>query len=74
MPSSKNIKQLEELSEKLGRAKAVYLTEYLGLNVDEITELRKEFFSNQVEYKVTKNTLLKLAVKERIILMKMKQI
>ena len=64
MPSSKNIKQLEQLSEKLSRAKAVYITEYLGLNVDEITELRKEFFSNQVEYKVTKNTLLKLAAEQ----------
>ena len=64
MPSSKNVKQLEELTDKLSRAKAVYITEYLGLNVDEITELRKEFFSNQVEYKVTKNTLLKLAAKK----------
>ena len=64
MPSTKNIKQLEKLSEKLSRAKAVYITEYLGLNVDEITELRKEFFSNQVEYKVTKNTLLKLAAEQ----------
>ena len=41
MPSSKNVKQLEELTDKLSRAKAVYITEYLGLNVDEITELRK---------------------------------
>ena len=64
MPSSKNVKQLEELTDKLSRAKAVYITEYLGLNVDEITELRKEFFSNQVEYKVTKNTLLKLAAEK----------
>ena len=64
MPSSKNVKQLKELTDKLSRAKAVYITEYLGLNVDEITELRKEFFSNQVEYKVTKNTLLKLAAEK----------
>lgn len=64
MPSSKNIKQLEELADKLGRAKAIYFTEYLGLDVDQITELRKEFFSNQVEYKVTKNTLLKLAAEK----------
>ena len=61
MPSLKNVKQLEELSDKLSKAKAVYVTEYLGLNVEEITELRREFHSNQVEFKVTKNTLLKLA-------------
>ena len=56
MPSTKNINQVEELTDKLSRAKAVYITEYLGLNVDDITKLRKEFHSNDVEFKVTKNT------------------
>jgi len=64
MPSSKNIKQLEELADKLSKAKAIYVTEYLGLNVEEVTELRREFHSNQVEYKVTKNTILKLAAEK----------
>jgi large subunit ribosomal protein L10 len=64
MPSSKNIKQLEELADKLSKAKAIYITEYLGLNVEEVTELRREFHSNQVEYKVTKNTILKLAAEK----------
>ena len=64
MPSTKNINQVEELTDKLSRAKAVYITEYLGLNVDDITRLRKEFHSNDVEFKVTKNTLLKLAAEK----------
>ena len=64
MPSTKNINQVEELTDKLSRAKAVYITEYLGLNVDDITKLRKEFHSNDVEFKVTKNTLLKLAAEK----------
>lgn len=63
MPNTKNIEQVEELTDKLGRANAIYLTEYLGLNVEDITELRHEFHSNEVEYKVTKNTLIKLAAK-----------
>ena len=50
MPSAKNINQVEELTEKLGRAKAVYITEYLGLNVEDITELRRGFYANNVEY------------------------
>ena len=54
MPSTKNINQVEELTDKLSRAKAIYITEYLGLNVDDITRLRKEFHSNDVEFKVTK--------------------
>ena len=61
MPNKKNIQQVEELTEKLGRAKAVYVTQYLGLNVEDVTELRREFHANDVEYLVTKNTLLKLA-------------
>ena len=63
MPNTKNIEQVEELTDKLGRANAIYITEYLGLNVEDITELRREFHSNDVEYKVTKNTLIKLAAK-----------
>ncbi|MDP6500692.1 MAG: 50S ribosomal protein L10 [Candidatus Marinimicrobia bacterium] len=61
MPNTKNIQQVEVLTEKLGKAKAVYITEYLGLNVEDITELRREFHANDVEYQVAKNTLLKLA-------------
>ena len=48
MPNTKNIEQVEELTDKLGRANAIYITEYLGLNVEDITELRREFHSNEV--------------------------
>ena len=61
MPNRKNIKHVDELTEKLGRAKGVYLTDYIGLNVQDITDLRREFYVNNVEYLVAKNTLLKLA-------------
>ena len=61
MPNAKNIKHVDELTEKLGRAKGVYLTDYIGLNVQDITDLRREFYENDVEYLVTKNTLLKIA-------------
>ena len=63
MPNTKNIKQVEVLTDKLGRAKAIYFTEYLGLNVEDITELRRDFHKSDVEYEVAKNTLLKLAAK-----------
>ena len=54
MPSTKNITQVEDLTDKLSKAKAIYLTEYLGLNVEDITKLRKAFHSNNVEFKVAK--------------------
>lgn len=61
MPNAKNIKKVDELTEKLERAKGIYLTDYIGLNVQDITDLRREFYENDVEYLVTKNTLLKIA-------------
>jgi len=64
MPNSKNIEQVKELSDSFSRAKAVYFTEYHGLNVGDLTKLRSEFFKADVEYKVAKNTLIKLAAQE----------
>ena len=61
MPNTKNINQVEQLTDKLAKAKAVYFTEYHGLNVEDITELRREFSKNNIEFKVAKNTLIKLA-------------
>ena len=61
MPNTKNIDQVEQLTDMLSKAKAIYFTEYHGLNVEDITELRREFNKNDVEFKVAKNTLIKLA-------------
>ena len=61
MPSQKNQDELAQLTEKLDKAKAVYFTDFLGLDVSSITELRSEFFKASIEFKVAKNTLLKLA-------------
>ena len=61
MPSQKNIDEVKYLTDKLESASAIYFTDYLGLDVDSITKLRSEFFHASIEFKVTKNTLLKLA-------------
>ena len=64
MPNNKNIEQVKELKETFSKAKAIYFTEYHGLNVGDITKLRSEFFKADVEYKVAKNTLIKLAAQQ----------
>ena len=61
MPNKKNISNVKELSDKLSRAKSIYFTDYLGLNVSDVTSLRRKFFDGNVEYMVVKNTLLKIA-------------
>tara|TARA_X000001036_G_C20635566_1_gene788934 strand:- start:191 stop:706 length:516 start_codon:yes stop_codon:yes gene_type:complete len=62
MPSTKNIQKVEELTLCFSKAKAIYFTEYHGLDVGKITELRSMFFKEGVEYKVAKNTLIRLAL------------
>ena len=61
MPNKKNISSVENISEKLSKAQSVYFTNYLGLNVSDVTSLRKKFYEQDVEYLVVKNTLLKIA-------------
>jgi large subunit ribosomal protein L10 len=55
------IRVVSELQEKFAKAKGVVFTDYRGLNVEEITELRNSLRSDELEYKVIKNTLAKRA-------------
>jgi len=65
LPSAKNIKSLEELKEKLNRAKTVILADYKGLSVAQLTSLRQKLKEAGGEIKVSKNTLLQLAFKNQ---------
>src|SRR5919199_2595209 len=53
-----------ELSDKIKDAKALYYTDFTGLNVKRMTELRRRFRKAGVEYVVIKNTLAARAVTE----------
>ena len=64
MPSQKNIETLEEIKQKFATAEATILTDYQGLNAEEINELRRRFRESNVEYKVYKNTLMNIAASE----------
>lgn len=56
--------KVEEIREKFSSAKSAILVDYRGLTVSEATELRTKFREAGVEYKVYKNNLMKLAIKE----------
>jgi large subunit ribosomal protein L10 len=49
------------LADKLGSYNATLLTDYQGLDADTITNLRRTFRESDVEFRVFKNTLAKLA-------------
>jgi large subunit ribosomal protein L10 len=53
-----------ELKEKIAGAKALYYTDFTGLNVKRMTELRRRLKKANVEYVVIKNTLALRAVNE----------
>ncbi len=53
--------QVAELAEKLKAAKATFLADYRGLNVEQANDLRNKLRAAGVEYRVAKNTLLRIA-------------
>jgi large subunit ribosomal protein L10 len=53
------------LSDDLGRLKLAVMTDYRGLTVREVEELRGELRAQNISYRVTKNTLLRLATQNQ---------
>ena len=51
------------IKEKIDKAQVAIVTEYKGLSVEEITNLRRALQKDGGDYMVTKNTLVKIAVK-----------
>ena len=64
MPKPEKIATVEEIKEKLDSARIAILTEFQGLNVAEMTELRKLFREANVDYKVYRNTLTSIAAQQ----------
>lgn len=64
--ANRNDKQalVDSLREKLGTASAVYYTDFTGLNVKRMTDLRRRLRKVGVEYVVIKNSLALRAVNE----------
>jgi large subunit ribosomal protein L10 len=64
MEKDKKIKVTGEIKEMLDNAGALYLTDFIGMTVEEVNELRNEFYKSNIKYKVVKNTLALRAIKE----------
>ena len=57
--------QLAVIEEQLDRANTLYLTDPVGLTVDEVTKLRRAFREADIQFKVLKNTLLRRVLEQR---------
>ena len=53
--------QVEEIAERLKKAKVAVLTDYRGLTVGQLQDLRARLRGGDVEYRVVKNTLARRA-------------
>jgi len=60
----KKEKQVNELKEKLDKVSSAILTDFRGLSVKEITDLRRRLKTSNIEYKIIKNNLVLRAVKD----------
>ena len=63
-PHPKKERSLVMLKEHLERAKVTIVTDYRGLTVAQVTQLRRQLEPASVEYHVAKNTLLDLAARQ----------
>ena len=64
MPTDKAVAEVEELKSVLGEAKLIISTDYRGLNVTEMSALRRTIRESGGTYRVAKNTLVKIASTE----------
>ena len=54
--------EVENLAEKIKKAKIVLLTDYKGINVADVTAVRAKIRGTQAEYKVIKNNIIRRAM------------
>ncbi len=68
MANKNIIKQKEEevnaLAEKMKNAKLILFTDYRGINVEDVTKLRKTLRDSKTEYKIIKNNISKRALEK----------
>lgn len=63
-PRPEKVAVVDEVRERLQSSTAVLLTEYRGLKVGEIADLRRSLHAAGGDYKIYKNTLVRFAVRE----------
>tara|TARA_Y100001970_G_C14232817_1_gene859752 strand:+ start:408 stop:929 length:522 start_codon:yes stop_codon:yes gene_type:complete len=61
MANQNKVEVVKQLTDKFSKSSGIYFTKYTGLDVASVTELRRQFRDNGVDYFVSKNTLTKIA-------------
>ena len=64
MPRPEKVAAIAEIKDRIKDSEIAILTQYMGINVEQVTELRRKLRESDVDYKVYKNTLAKRALDE----------
>jgi large subunit ribosomal protein L10 len=57
-------KIVAEVADTVRRSHGLFFTDFVGLTVEQVTELRREFYRAGVDYRVVKNTLIQKALEQ----------
>jgi len=58
------VKTVENIKERLDGARAIVLVDYKGITVEEVNKLRNQFRAEKVDYFISKNTWIKIALNQ----------
>lgn len=64
MPKQEKLDTVAEYTRLFKEAESIFVTDYQGLNVADVTELRKKLRNNGVQFVVGKNTLFRIAARD----------
>lgn len=63
MARPEKVQAVDQLTEEISQAGSIFVTDYAGLTVADMTELRAQLRKAGIRYRVAKNTLLRLAAR-----------
>jgi large subunit ribosomal protein L10 len=64
-PKPKKVEAVRDLTDRVQRARGIFFTDFKGLTVAEITELRRRCHQSHVDYLVCKNTFARRVLREQ---------
>lgn len=64
MNKEQKAESVKEIKELIESSEAMYFMDFAGLTVENVNDLRKEFYKSDIKYKVVKNTLTSRALKD----------
>ncbi len=64
MPQPYKIEEVKKIKKRLENAKSIVLIDYKGINIEEVDELRNRMRNAGVDYFISKNTFIKIALNE----------